>query len=110
MTERKERVQAWMDEAGDEPTPFGKAVIHVTRRRGIELPEHLEMEPHHEGALRDHCDGVEDAARPRDLVIAIADAIGLDWRAPADEDREDLMILARAWAFKELAFEDASLG
>jgi hypothetical protein len=103
--EHKERVQAWMDEAGEEPTPFGKAVIEVCRRRGIETPEHLDLEQEdHQVALVDHCDGVEDADKPRDLPRAIADAIGLDWRTAPSEDRDDLMILARAWTFKELAF------
>ena len=109
MNEREhvERVQAWLDEEGDEPTPFGKAVYEVCRRRGIETPEHLDLEEEdHQIALADHCDGVEDAPRPHALVIAIADAIGLNWRTVPDEDREDLMILARAWTFKKLAFEE----
>ncbi len=104
--EHKDRVQAWLDEAGDEPTNFGKAVIHVTRNRGIESPEHLDLEPDHAIALADHCDGVKDIDDPDDLPRAIADAIGLDWRTAPGEDREDLMILARAWTFKELAFEE----
>jgi hypothetical protein len=107
MTEQDHnaRVQAWLDEAGEEPTPFGKAVIEVCRRRGIETPEHLGLEQEdHRVALVDHCDGVEDADKPRDLPRAIADAIGLDWRTAPSEDRDDLMILARAWTFKELAF------
>lgn len=103
--EHKAAVEAWMAEAGEEPTQFGKAVIHVCRRRGIETPEHLEMAFHHEDALRDHCDGVEDAPEPDDLVIAVADAVGLDWRTPAEEDREDLMVLALAWSYNELAFD-----
>ncbi len=112
MTEQdhKARVQAWLDEAGDEPTPFGKAVFHVTRKRGIETPEHLDLEPEHVDALRDHCDGGEDIDEPYDLPRAIADAIGLDRRTVPDEDREDLMLLARAWTFKELAFEGPLLG
>lgn len=109
MTEQdhRARVQAWLDEAGDEPTPFGKAVIEVCRRHGIETPEHLDLEQEdHQVALADHCDGVEDAEQPHGLPAAIADAIGLDWRAAPDRDREDLMILARAWTFGELAFEE----
>ena len=103
--EHKERVRAWLDEAGEEPTPFGKAVIEVCRRRGIETPEHLDLEQEgHADALRDHCAGVEDADKPMGLPRAIADAIGLDWRTAPSEDRDDLMILARAWTFKELAF------
>ena len=107
MTEQDHnaRVQAWLDEAGEEPTPFGKAVIEVCRRRGIETPEHLDLEQEdHQVALVDHCVGVEDADKPRDLPRAIADAIGLDWRTAPREDRDDLMVLARAWTFKELAF------
>ena len=109
MTEQEHRdmVQAWLDEAGDEPTPFGKAVIEVCRRRGIESPEHLDLEQEdHQAALADHCDGVEDADRPWDLPRAIADAVGLDWRTAPDEDRDDMVVLARAWTFKELAFAD----
>ena len=107
MTEQDHnaRVQAWLDEAGEEPTPFGRAVFEVCRRRGIETPEHLDLEQEdHQVALVDHCAGVEDADKPRDLPRAIADAISLDWRTAPSEDRDDLMILARAWTFKELAF------
>ncbi len=107
MTEQEHeaRVQAWLDEEGDEPTPFGKAVYEVCRRRGIETPEHLDLEQEdHQVALVDHCDGVEDADAPWGLPRAIADAIGLDWRTAPSEDRDDLMILALAWTFKELAF------
>jgi hypothetical protein len=105
MTERehKERVQAWMDEAGEEPTPFGKAVMDVTQRRGIGSPEWLDdkLRPDHADALRDHCDGVEGADRPRDLPTAVAHAIGLDPEAAsvAGEDFADLDRMARAWTF-----------
>ena len=108
MTEQEHeaRVQAWMDEAGEVPTPFGKAVMDVTERRGIGSPEWLDekLHPDHGDALRDHCDGVEDADNPLGLPRAIADAIGLDWRTAPSEDRDDLGILALAWTFKELAF------
>jgi len=101
--EHKERVQAWMDEAGEEPTPFGQAVIAVTERRGIGSPEWLDekLRPDHADALRDHCDGVEDAGRPWDLPLAVAHAIGLDPEAvsEAGEDFADLDRIARAWTF-----------
>jgi hypothetical protein len=80
-------------------------VIEVCRRRGIETPEHLDLEQEdHQVALVDHCDGVEDADKPMGLPRAIADAIGLDWRTVPSEDRDDLGILALAWTFEELAF------
>lgn len=105
--EHRDRVQAWLDEEGDEPTPFGKAVIEVCRRRGIETPEHLDLEQEdHQVALVDHCDGVKDADKPWDMPRAVADAIGLDWRTAPCEDREDLRILSLAWTFNELAFEE----
>ncbi|MBA2713523.1 MAG: hypothetical protein H0U55_08225 [Rubrobacteraceae bacterium] len=101
MTEHKERVQAWMDEAGDEPTPFGKAVMDVTERRGIGSPEWLDekLRPETADALRDHCDGVEDAARPLDLPLTVVHAIGLDPETAAGEDRADLDRIAMAWTF-----------
>lgn len=68
------------------------------------------MTPEHEDALRDHCDGVEDAPKPEDLVRAVADALGLDWRNPREGDREDLMILAMGWTYKELWFKEPSRG
>jgi hypothetical protein len=99
--EHEERVQAWMDEAGDEPTPFGKAVMDVTERRGIGSPEWLDekLHPDHSNALRDHCDGVEGADRPLDLALAVAHAFGLDPETAAGEDRADLDRIARAWTF-----------
>jgi hypothetical protein len=106
MTEHKKRVQAWMDEAGDEPTPFGKAVMDVTERRGIGSPEWLDekLHPDHADALRDHCGGVEGADRPRDLPLAVAHAIGLDPDDPASsQDAQDLTRLSLAWTFGELA-------
>jgi len=102
MTEQNhaQRARAWLDEAGDEPTPFGKAVIEVCRRRGIETPEHLDLvQEDHQVALVDHCDGVEDAPRPWDLPRAVADAIGLDWRTAPLGDRADLVKMAIAWTF-----------
>lgn len=108
MTEQdhKARVQAWLDEAGDEPTPFGKAVIHVAQKRGFASPEELDLEPDHQAALADHCDGVEDAERPMDLALAVVHAIGLDRHTVPAEAREDLVILARARIFGELAFKE----
>ena len=103
MTEQEHeaRVQAWMDEAGEEPTPFGKAVMDVTERRGIGSPEWLneKLHPDHADALRDHCDGVEDADKPMDLALAVAQAIGLDPETATGEDRADLHRIARAWTF-----------
>ncbi len=102
MTEQEHeaRVQAWLDEAGEEPTPFGKAVIEVCRRRGIQTPEHLDLEQEdHQVALVDHCDGVEDADKPMDLALAVAHAIGLDPDTATGEDLEDLGRMAEAWTF-----------
>lgn len=103
MTEQahKERVQAWLDEAGDEPTPFGKAVIEVCRRRGIETPEWLQedLSPEHAEALRDHCDGVEDADKPMDLALAVVRAIGLDPETATGADRAGLDRISMAWTF-----------
>ncbi len=105
MTEHKERVQAWMDVAklGDEPTPFGKAVMDVTERRGIGSPGEAwldeKLRPEIADALRDHLDGVEGAARPMDLPLAVAHAIGLDPDTATGEDRADLDRMARAWTF-----------
>ncbi len=102
MTEQEHeaRVQAWLDEEGEEPTPYGRAVYEVCRRRGIETPEHLDLEQvGHADALRDHCDGVEGADRPMDLPLAVAHAIGLDPDTATGEDRADLDRMARAWTF-----------
>lgn len=85
-------------------------MYEVCRRHGIDSPEWFDLEPDHAEAMRDHCDGVEDADTPMGLPAAIADAIGLDWRTMPDEDRDDLMILARAWSFNELAFEEPLRG
>ncbi len=99
--EHKAMVQAWTDEAGDEPSPFGKAVMDVTERRGIGSPEWLDekLRPDHADALRDHCDGVEDADRLMDLALAVAHAIGLDPDTATGEDRADLDRIAKAWTF-----------
>lgn len=99
--EHKAMARAWMDEAGEEPTPFGKAVMDVTERRGIGSPEWLDekLRPDHADALRDHCDGVEGADRPMDLAFAVAHAIGLDPDTATGEDRADLDRMARAWTF-----------
>ncbi len=102
MTEQEHeaRVQAWLDEEGEEPTPFGKAVYEVCRRHGIETPEHLDLEQEdHQVALVDHCDGVEDADNPLGLPTAVAHAIGLDPDTATGEDRADLDRMARAWTF-----------
>lgn len=103
MTEQdhEARVQAWMDEAGEEPTSFGKAVMDVTERRGIGSPEWLneKLHPDHADALRDHCDGVEGADRPMDLPLAVAHAIGLDPDTATGEGRADLDRMAKAWTF-----------
>ena len=58
----EEIAKARKAEAGDEPTPFGDAVMEVCRRRGLEV-EGLDLSPEHSDALRDHCDGVEGAER-----------------------------------------------
>lgn len=103
--EHKDRVQAWLDEAGDEPTPFGKAVYEVCRRHGIDSPEWFDLEPDHAEAMRDHCDGVEGADNPMGLPAAVAHAIGLDPETATGADRADLDLMAKAWTFGE--FEPA---
>lgn len=106
MTEqtRRERVEAWIDEAGEEPTAFGKAVIEIGRDQGFPLlaedVSYLELEERHEVALIDHMDGVdrrdqEDA----DFVQAVAFALGLD---PANAaDYKPCRNLAYSHLFKE---------
>jgi hypothetical protein len=77
--------------------------MDVTERRGIGSPEWLDekLRPDHGEALRDHCDGVEGAARPWDLPLAVAHAIGLDPETAAgrSQDRADLDRIAMAWTF-----------
>ncbi len=99
--EHKDRVEAWLAEAGEEPTAFGQAVMDVTERRGIGSPEWLDdkLRPDHADALRDHCDGVANADRPMDLPLAVARAIGLDPETATGEDRADLDRMAKAWTF-----------
>lgn len=104
MTEQdhRARVEAWLDEAQDEPTAFGKAVIDVARRRGIQSPEHLDLEPDHQRALSDHLDGIDNRDH-HDLALAVALSIGLDPDTVPPGDRADLLVFACAWTFSEFA-------
>ncbi len=101
MTEQdhKNHVEAWLAEAGDEPTAFDKAVLKVAHERGfLGL---LGLEDEYTAMLVDHLAGVEDALDDgRDFVQAVARALGLDPYRPGD--REPCAELAYAHLFKEL--------
>lgn len=84
-------VQEWIDEAGTEPTPFGRAVIEIGRDQGfpllVEDASVLELEERDELALIDHMDGVD--TRDDDstaFVRNVAAALGLDHSDPADKE------------------------
>ncbi len=88
MTE-KERVEAWLAEAGEEPTPFGKAVIEIGRERGFPTVAEdvcvLELEERHERSLIDHMDGVDSRNEDdQDFVQSVAFVLGLDPEDPKD--------------------------
>ncbi len=92
MTEqdKRARVEAWLAEAQDEPTAFGKAVLEIARERGFppELAEDadlLGLNEEHTIELVDHLDGVDPGNQyPVDFVQAVAEALGVDHWDPAD--------------------------
>lgn len=105
MTERNDnvtRLERWPDEAGDEPTAFGKTIIDMTLEYGLFAPEDLNLAPHHAQAVIDHFDGIDNREH-WDLPIAVAEGIGRDPRMPKDrrgeEDAQDLDRLAMAWTY-----------
>ncbi len=104
MTEQdhKARVEAWLAEAGDEPMPFGKAVIALGQERGFPtLAEDacvLELEERHTIALIDHLDRIDNREHD-DLALAVCKSIGLD--VDSAEDKPDCLYIAMAWTYGE---------
>ena len=88
-TTKRERAEAWLAEAGEEPTPFGKTVVEIGRDQGIMLLAEdvsvLDLDDEHFAALLDHMAGkdfeVEDTPA---FVQDVARALGLDPWSPAD--------------------------
>ena len=88
-TTKRERAEAWLAEAGEEPTPFGKAVIEVGRDQGIMLLAEdvsvLDVDDEHFAVLLDHMAGTDfEPKNPPEFVQAVAAALGLDYQDPAD--------------------------